>query len=327
MSENYYKGEKLKTLEESKQYNVDPYLPSDKLVQSVKLAQILQRPLLVKGEPGCGKSRLAEAVAIELFGKEYRNNFFKWNVKSTSKAQDGLYSINNLQRLSDANIRSNGQRGEINLEINLPPDEHGHYKAVGNYIKLGVLGQAFVHSWKKDIAIPPVVLIDEVDKADIDFPNDLLMELDNLAFQIPEIIGESGSPIEITANPNNKPLIIITSNDEKPLPAAFLRRCLFHYIDFKEINLNAIISARFPKFVQHDKVSRIIELFAGWRKKIKEESTSRKNITTGELLDWLRIVQHDWVEGSQPVFEDSNRPVHMDTLLKDEESLRAFMNN
>jgi MoxR-like ATPase len=297
--------------------DIDPYIPGPKLVEAVKLAQFLGRPLLVKGEPGCGKTRLAEAVAYDLFGDEYKDYYFEWHVKSSSKAQDGLYVINHLKRLRDANQH----RGKQSLDITLGPG-----KTTSEYLELGPLGKAFMltRSLKED-DLPPVVLIDEIDKADIDFPNDLLLELDQLKFEIPDTNDGSGNHITIEANKYKKPLIIITSNDEKPLPAAFLRRCLFRYIEYPtDKMLLQILNAKFPGLDQQlaDKASK---LFTTLRAEILNAGTAIKNISTSEFLDWVKVIayyQKD-IEQKQP---DLDRVEHMAPLAKDLETVQIFMN-
>lgn len=320
-----YQGNLLKEGVKIDDYTLHPYLPAQNLVEAVKLAQILQRPLLVKGEPGCGKSRLAEAVAYELHGPKFKKYYFEWNIKSASKAQDGLYVINNLQRLSDANIKAEKQ--SANLDITLPKDADGSFMDTGNYIELGVLGRAFLLTNRDELDIPPVILIDEIDKADIDFPNDLLLELDRMEFPIPEVKDANGSPIVIRANKNLRPLFIITSNDEKPLPPAFLRRCLFHYIDFKEIRLQEIVEARFGALKKEGKIiPEAVEAFKNWRQKILDKGVSNKTISTSELLDWMYLVNHHVIEekGEKPTMKADGQPPYYQALLKDLESLQLF---
>lgn len=321
-----YQGEGLKTKEQSDKLGIDPYLPSPNLIKAVQLSQILKRPLLVKGEPGCGKSRLAEAVAAELFGENFRNYYFEWNVKSTSKAQDGLYTIDNLQRLSDANIKGDSKQ---QLEVELLRDQNGNYMQSGKYIELGVLGQAFQLSNSPQLAVPPVVLIDEIDKADIDFPNDLLLELDRMEFKIPEAKkDEKGNAVVLKANKEMRPLFIITSNDEKPLPPAFLRRCMFHYIDFSEIKLVDIVESRFPDLKEkEDFVKGAVDIFKIWRQKIADKGTSTKNISTGELLDWIKLIDHyAKLEIKKTEFMENDLPAYHQALLKDVESIQTFAN-
>jgi MoxR-like ATPase len=324
-----YEGDKLLTQKQSEEFGIDPYIPSGNLIEAVKLAQLLQRPLLVKGEPGCGKSRLAEAVAAELHGKVFGKTFkdevlFEWNVKSNSKAQDGLYVIDNLQRLSDANIQ---RSKEAELDIILE-QEKGVYKKEGTYVALGELGKAFQLSNQDGLKNPPVVLIDEIDKADIDFPNDLLLELDRMEFKIPgakDKAGKDGKAVVIKANPNLRPLVIITSNDEKPLPPAFLRRCLFHFIDFKEIKLQEIVESMFPALKEQNQAEIAVAGFKGWRKKIEDKGTSNRHISTGEMLDWIKLINRD-VKAKKFVdkFDPDKMPPNYQALLKDVESIQVF---
>lgn len=320
-----YQGDQLKEKVTIEDYTLHPYLPAPNLVEAVRLAQVLQRPLLVKGEPGCGKSRLAEAVAYELHGPAFRKYYFEWNIKSASKAQDGLYVINNLQRLSDANIKAEKQ--SANLDISLPKNPDGSYRDAGNYIELGVLGKAFLLTQRGELDIPPVILIDEIDKADIDFPNDLLLELDRMEFPIPEVKDANGSPIVIRANKNLRPLFIITSNDEKPLPPAFLRRCLFHYIDFKEIRLQEIVEARFGDLKKEGEIiPEAVEAFKNWRQKILDKGVSNKTISTSELLDWMYLLNHHVTidKKGKPLMKADGQPPFYQALLKDLESLQLF---
>jgi MoxR-like ATPase len=321
MTKEIYTGKALVNREKSSVYGLDPYLPSINLIKVVNLAHILERPLLIKGEPGCGKSRLAEAISAELHKGKFRDNLFEWNVKSTSKAQDGLFMIDYLQRLRDAH--KTGAENEDNLAIEFDMAEG---KAqTGKYLKLGPLGEAIVRSNAKDLGMPPVVLIDEIDKADIDFPNDLLFELDRMSFTIPEVIDqETKKPVLIKANPDLKPLIIVTSNDEKPLPPAFLRRCLFHFIDYKEIDLSAIVKARFPDF-SNDFVEKAGVYFEGWRSRIIEKGVSSKNISTSEFLDWLRLLQYyRYTEAEKVVSGEYNFPLYAEALIKDEATRQLF---
>ncbi|MEO0934420.1 MAG: MoxR family ATPase, partial [Cyanobacteria bacterium J06641_2] len=197
-----------------------PYLPNEELIEAVNLAIYLERPLLLKGEPGCGKTRLARAVAYEL-GLPLET----WYIKSTTQAKDGLYSYDAVTRLRDAQLVA---AGRIIKDEDIP-----RISDSATYVKWGPLGRAFQNSQRT------VVLIDEIDKADIDFPNDLLLELDQQKF----IVDETGE--EITAKA--PPIVFITSNDEKDLPDAFLRRCLFHYVEFPTPErLIEIINSHFP---------------------------------------------------------------------------------
>src|SRR6266700_732455 len=186
-----------------------PYLPDDALVEAVNLAIYLKRPLLIKGEPGCGKTRLARAVAYEL-----NLPYESWHIKSTSRARDGLYTYDTVGRLRDAQLAIAGRMIEEDIHRIDDPEY---------YVKWGPLGNAFYNEQRT------VVLIAEIDKADIDFPNDLLLELDERRF----VVEETGQKIQ--AKERAEPIVFITSNDEKDLPDAFLRRCLFHYIEFPRL--------------------------------------------------------------------------------------------
>lgn len=321
MIKELYTGKALNSQEKSSVYGLDPYLPSDNLVKVVNLAHILQRPLLIKGEPGCGKSRLAEAVAAELHHKGFKDSLFEWNVKSTSKAQDGLFMIDYLQRLRDAHKTDAGNEDTLTIKLDISKGK----AETGKYLKLGPLGAAIVRSNAEDLQMPPVVLIDEIDKADIDFPNDLLFELDRMSFTIPEAIDpQTNKAVVVKANPDLKPLIIVTSNDEKPLPPAFLRRCLFHFIDYKEINLSAIVKARFPDF-DSEFITKVGEYFTGWRTRVVEKGVSSKNISTSEFLDWLRLLQHyQFTDAKKVVSGEFNFPLYAEALIKDEATRQLF---
>jgi MoxR-like ATPase len=329
MSLTLYQGNTLSTKKESKEFGIDPYIPSDTLRDAVQLAQVLQQPLLVKGEPGCGKSRLAKAIAAELHKSELDKYYFEWNVKSTSKAQDGLYIINNLKRLSDANIRwdSASKKSDNWLDLKLNNTGNGNYSIKDRYIELGVIGKAFQASRIPGLQSPPVILIDEIDKADIDFPNDLLLELDKMEFTIPEATDQDGQPVTIKANADLRPLFIITSNDEKPLPAAFLRRCLFHYIKFSEIKLKDIVEARYPNLAQRTGlVDGVLDSFKVWRDKIEKKGTGNKNITTSELLDWLKMIDYYIKQNNkEPEYNKDGSPVYHQALLKDYATVQLFM--
>jgi MoxR-like ATPase len=317
--EKLYQGDSLTTKKQATVYGIDPYIPSKSLRDAVQLAQILGRPLLVKGEPGCGKSRLAEAVAAEMHGEEFRKYYFEWNVKSTSKAQEGLYLIDHLSRLSEANIKG-GERAQLQIELY---KNGNRYLPEGNFISLREIGQAFEASNDPKLACGPVILIDEIDKADIDFPNDLLLELDRLEFKIPEIKDQDGEALVIQANKENKPLIIITSNDEKSLPAAFLRRCLFHYISFSDIKLDQIISAKFPDLEngRPELVKSALLAFKQWRARIEFNGSGLKNISTSELLDWFSVLEKK--NHTDPINPEVIPPYY-ETLLKDVESIQIF---
>jgi MoxR-like ATPase len=255
----FYKGKDI-LISEREKGGIAPYLPSDSLKNAVNLAIFLEkRPLLLKGEPGCGKTRLAEAVAYEL-GLPYE----PWYIKSTTRAKDGLYSYDAVRRLHDAQLTRVGTKSKSKVED------------LDNYIKMGALGRAFKNEQRA------VVLIDEIDKADIDFPNDLLRELDEQKFTIDET-GE-----EVKAN--YPPIVFITSNDEKDLPDAFLRRCLFHYIEFPSYSeLIEIVNAHFTASPK-ELVEKAVERFEELRGKM-EKGKSGKKPSTSELLDWFAVLR------------------------------------
>ncbi len=246
-----------------------PYLPSDALVEAVNLAIYLERPLLLKGEPGCGKTQLARAVAYEL-----GLNFEPWYVKSTSRARDGLYTYDAIARLRDAQLASSNR---------LTPAELERIDNPAAYIRFGPLGRAF------QTAERTIVLIDEIDKADIDFPNDLLVELDEQQFVIEEA-RQNGKELRIRATV--APIIFITSNDEKDLPDAFLRRCLFQQVQFpSQEQLVRIVRDRYPDAsdtLTQAAVDRFLQLRDQLR---KEKGESAKNVSTSELMDWFRVLK------------------------------------
>ncbi len=228
------------------------YIATEALKQAVNAARVLQKPLLIKGEPGTGKTLLAEQVATSL-GME----LITWNIKSTTKAQQGLYEYDAVSRLRDS------QLGEDKVYD------------IANYIKPGKLWDAFTAPTRV------VLLIDEIDKADIEFPNDLLHELDRMAFHVYET-GQTISAI-------NRPVVIITSNNEKELPDAFLRRCFFHYIDFPdEATMRQIIDVHFSD-IKETLVSEALQIFF----KLRQVSGLKKPPSTSELIDWLTLLMAD----------------------------------
>jgi MoxR-like ATPase len=232
--------------------STDRYIATDGLKLAVNAARALQKPLLVKGEPGTGKTLLAEQVAESLGMK-----LITWHIKSTTKAQQGLYEYDAVSRLRDS------QLGEDKVYD------------IANYIKKGKLWEAFTADERV------VLLIDEIDKADIEFPNDLLHELDRMSFYVYET-GE-------TVVAKQRPVIIITSNNEKELPDAFLRRCFFHYIDFPdEATMRQIIAVHFPH-IRETLVSEALQIFF----KLRQVSGLKKPPSTSELIDWLSLLMAD----------------------------------
>lgn len=226
------------------------YVASEELMASVNIAIALKKPLLIKGEPGTGKTMLAEAVAKNL-GKR----LIIWNIKSTTKAQEGLYVYDTIQRLYD------GQFGVEGVDD------------IAKYIKLGKLGEAFASEDQV------VLLIDEIDKADLEFPNDLLWELDQMEFYINET--------KRTIKAKHRPIVIITSNAEKELPDAFLRRCIFHYIDFPDKALmEEIVKVHFPN-VEENLLKQAMDAFY----EIRSIHDIRKKPSTSELIDWVNALQ------------------------------------
>jgi MoxR-like ATPase len=225
------------------------YVVSDELMNAVNVAIALQKPLLIKGEPGTGKTMLAESISTAL-----NKDLIIWNIKSTTKAQDGLYVYDTVQRLYDS------QFGE------------GNVADIKKYIKLGKLGEAF------STEIQVVLLIDEIDKADLEFPNDLLWELDKMEFYINET--------KETVRTKHRPIVIITSNAEKELPDAFLRRCIFHYIEFPNAEkMEEIVRVHYGD-IEGKLLSQAMEAFY-WIRDMKE---IQKKPSTSELLDWLQAL-------------------------------------
>ena len=261
------------------------YIATDDLKVAVNAAVTLRRPLLVKGEPGTGKTVLAHEIA-----KAVDAPLIEWNVKSTTKAHQGLYEYDAVARLRD------GQLG----------DERVH--DISNYIKKGKLWEAF------EAPELPVLLIDEIDKADIEFPNDLLQELDRMSFDV----YETQQRIEA----KERPIVVITSNNEKELPDAFLRRCFFHYISFPDRDtMRDIIEVHFPG-IQKNLVTKAMEIFYD----IREVPGLKKKPSTSELLDWLKLLLNE--DMPVEVLQDANPnkaipPLH-GALLKNEQDIMMF---
>ncbi|MCH2247055.1 MAG: MoxR family ATPase [Crocosphaera sp.] len=258
-----------------------PYLPDDDLVQAVNLAIALERPLLIQGEPGCGKTLLARAIAYE-FGQKYLQKtdkypYYRWNITSRSQAQEGRYTFDALGKLRDAQMVNILGENYLVPEDRKKLIERLKKENCEDYVNYGALGQAF-----QEENYRPILLIDEIDKADIDFPNDLLAELEEPSFTIVET--------QKTVNAKKRPIVIITSNSERELPEAFLRRCLFYWLKFpEEQRLKEIINLHFPQPKLATLFDEAIAKFQCLREETKVRSTS-KQVSTSELLDWLRIL-------------------------------------
>lgn len=234
------------------------YVVSQELATAVNAAVTLEKPLLLKGEPGTGKTRLAEELANAL-----DTELLQWSIKSTTKAQQGLYEYDAVSRLRDSQLGS----------------EKVH--DISNYIRPGKLWQAFTAEKR------PVLLIDEIDKADVEFPNDLLHELDQMAFHV----YETGEQIKA----EQRPIVLITSNNEKALPDAFLRRCFFHYIQFPDSDtLKAIVDVHFPD-LHRDLLDTALALFF----ELRDVCGLKKKPSTSELLDWLRLLLVEDIDANE----------------------------
>jgi MoxR-like ATPase len=261
------------------------YVATEDLKVAVNAAVTLRRPLLVKGEPGTGKTVLAQQIA-----DAFDAPLIEWNVKSTTKAQQGLYEYDAVSRLRDSQLG----------------DERVH--DISNYIRKGKMWEAFTSPKL------PVLLIDEIDKADIEFPNDLLTELDRMEFDV----YETGERVKAAV----RPVVIITSNNEKELPDAFLRRCFFHYIKFPDRDtMQAIVNVHFPD-IQKSLVAEALNIFFD----IRDVPGMKKKPSTSELLDWLKLLMHE----DLPIEVLRNRdtkslipPLH-GALLKNEQDVMLF---
>lgn len=268
------------------------YVATDDLKLAVNAAITLERPLLVKGEPGTGKTMLAEELAEALGAR-----LITWHIKSTTKAQQGLYEYDAVSRLRDSQLNS----------------ERVH--DIGNYIVKGKLWEAFEAQERV------ILLIDEIDKADIEFPNDLLQELDRMEFYVYET--------DQTIKAQQRPIIIITSNNEKELPDAFLRRCFFHYIAFPDADtLRQIVDVHYPDISQQ-LVSQALEIFFD----IRKAPGLKKKPSTSELVDWLKLLMADQIDVDTLREADTNKalPPLAGALVKNEQDIMllerlAFMN-
>ena len=260
------------------------YISTDDLTLAVNASITLERPLLIKGEPGTGKTELAKQIS-----KSLNLPLIEWNIKSTTKAQQGLYEYDAISRLRDSQL---GDKKFSNIE---------------NYIKKGKIWNAFESKQKC------ILLIDEIDKADIEFPNDLLQELDKMEF----FIYETGKVIKSI----NKPIIIITSNNEKELPDAFLRRCFFHYIQFPdEVTLTKIIEVHFPK-IKKRLLKNALETFF----QIRETPGIKKKPSTSEIIDWLKLLLSDDIDPDDIKKDKKDLlPKLYGALLKNEQDVHLF---
>ncbi len=263
----------------------DNYVATDELKIAVNASITLSRPLLVKGEPGTGKTMLAEEIARGLDMPIYQ-----WHIKSTTRAQQGLYEYDAVSRLRDSQL---GVEGVEN---------------VANYIKKGPLWQAF------ESDVQPVLLIDEIDKADIEFPNDLLRELDRMEFYVYET--------QEVIRPKHRPIIIITSNNEKELPDAFLRRCFFHYIRFPDADtMRSIVDVHFPD-IKKTLLKEALDIFF----EIRQVPGLHKKPSTSELLDWLKLLLAEDIPLDVLRGKDNKTaiPVLHGALLKNEQDVHLL---
>ena len=261
------------------------YVATDDLKTAVNAAIVLERPLLVKGEPGTGKTVLAREIALSLGVP-----IIEWHIKSTTKAQQGLYEYDAVARLRDS------QLGDTRVHD------------IANYIRRGKLWEAFTAPER------PVLLIDEIDKADIEFPNDLLQELDRMEF----FVYETGKIVKA----ERRPIVIITSNNEKELPDAFLRRCFFHYIKFPDAEtMQAIVDVHFPG-IKKRLVSEALNIFF----ELRDVPGLKKKPSTSELLDWLKLILNEDIDVEALRERDPRKvipPLH-GALLKNEQDVMLF---
>ena len=261
------------------------YVATDDLKMAVNAAIVLERPLLIKGEPGTGKTQLAQEIAAAL-----ERPLYEWHIKSTSKAQQGLYEYDAVSRLRDS------QLGDARVHD------------IGNYIVQGKLWEAFASPTQ------PVLLIDEIDKADIEFPNDLLRELDRMEFYVYET--------RELVRARHRPIILITSNNEKELPDAFLRRCFFHYIRFPdEETMARIVEVHYPRLKRELLAAALATFF-----RVREMPGLKKKPSTSELLDWIKLLLAEEVPPEALRERDPRKslPPLYGALLKNEQDVHLF---
>lgn len=267
-------------IQKEKETHFSPYIINKELILAVKAALITGRPLLLRGEPGSGKTKLALAIAVAMYGQDAYKHYFEWHIKSYSKAKDGGHVFDHIGRLRDA----------TNPDKTVAPI---------NYVNIGPLGMAFRKSEKDS---PAILLIDEIDKSDIDFPNDLLLELDEDRVNITELEGINNQIIA-----KERPLVIITSNDERTLPPAFLRRCLYHEIKLSTALFEKIVISKLGDIQEELKeefglkkiknaltkedAQQIVTVFSDLRDNIGNNTFSGKRSSTSELLDWIKMLQ------------------------------------
>jgi MoxR-like ATPase len=261
------------------------YIATDDLMMAVNASVTLARPLLIKGEPGTGKTQLAQEIALSLGRPMY-----EWHIKSTSKAQQGLYEYDAVSRLRDSQLG----------------DQRVH--DIGNYIVKGRLWEAF------ECEVQPVLLIDEIDKADIEFPNDLLRELDRMEFYVYET--------RELVKARHRPIIVITSNNEKELPDAFLRRCFFHYIRFPdEATMAKIVEVHYPGLKKELLAEALGAFF-----QVRETPGLKKKPSTSELLDWIKLLVAEDIDPAALRSQDPKKtiPILHGALLKNEQDVHLF---
>lgn len=261
-------------------HETNEYVLSPELKEAIMVSEVTQKPLLIKGEPGTGKTLLARHIA-----KQKEIPFYQWHIKSTTQAKDGLYFYDAVTRLNDSRFGDNKK----------------DVQNIDSYIRLEAMGKAFAHNGES------VLLIDEIDKADIEFPNDLLLELDRMEF----MIQETGKVIKA----EKRPFVIITSNNEKELPDAFLRRCIFHYIEFPNREMmDEIVRVHFPE-IEKKLLLKTLDLFY----ELRENKNLSKLPTTSELIDWINILIN---QGALPY--ENGKISFMGTLFKSEGDLEKM---